>query len=166
MKTLTLIRHATACEKMNGQSDQERDLSAFGRAQASDVARQLKTQQVTPPDVILCSPAQRTQQTAAILCDILELDPKIITLEPVLYSGDEEMILQRFSQLNPASHPLIIGHNPNLSWLTQHFCQELAQAVLAPANIVKLAFALTDWRQLANIPGKLLLLLTPYAESD
>lgn len=165
MKTLTLIRHATACEKKMGQSDQNRDLSAFGRAQASDVARQLKTQQVVP-DVILCSPAQRTQQTAAILCDILELDPKTITLEPVLYSGDEEMILQRFSQLNSAINPLIIGHNPNLSWLTQHFCQELAQAVLAPANVVKLAFELTDWRQLANTPGKLLFLLTPYAESD
>jgi phosphohistidine phosphatase len=165
MKTLTLIRHATACEKINGQSDQDRDLSAFGRAQASDVARQLKAQQVIP-DMILCSPAQRTQQTAVILCDILELDPKTIILEPVLYSGDEETILQRFSQLNPANNPLIIGHNPNLSWLTQHFCQELAQAVLAPANVVKLAFALTDWCQLANTPGKLLFLLTPYAESD
>ena len=66
MRRLTLMRHADARWKDAAVSDLERSLSRRGSTAAELMARRLLELELVP-DLVLVSPARRTQQTAEIV---------------------------------------------------------------------------------------------------
>jgi len=66
MKTLSLIRHAKSTWKHLDLDDRDRPLSSRGALEAEILAEYLGKKSFTP-DLILASPASRTQETAKIL---------------------------------------------------------------------------------------------------
>ena len=113
---------------------------------------------------ILCSPAKRAIQTAQLLCEKLEINPKLINLNPILYSGDTEAILKSFSSLDLSQHAFIIGHNPTLSSLAHRLCPTTKFIILPTAGIISLSFDIITWDDLLTKQGKLLFYIEPKHE--
>lgn len=163
MKTLTLIRHATANNKQTSQQDSERTLNPLGQLQAKNIAEQLKQKDFLP-EYLLCSPAKRTLQTATVLCQTLQLSTQLIKTDNTLYSGDVEEILTHIGCLTTPKRLCVIGHNPNLSWLAHYLCHATKSINLPPAGVIGLEFEIKSWDELAKIPGKLLFFIEPSHE--
>ena len=165
MKILTLVRHATANNKRVSQQDSARNLSELGRFQAQDIAKQLG-QRNCLPDYLLCSPAHRTLQTATLLCHTLQLNPDIIKIDDILYSGDTDDILSALGCVTTAQQLCVVGHNPNLSWLAHLLCNSTKTITLPPAGVISLEFEIENWSELTQAQGRLLFFIEPHHESS
>src|SRR4029077_7649303 len=80
LKRLTLMRHADARWKDPGVSDVDRPLSRRGTTAAEAVARRLLELELVP-DLLIASPARRTQQTAEIVARELPLPTRLLGRE-------------------------------------------------------------------------------------
>lgn len=165
MKTLILIRHATANNKKFAQLDSDRNLNELGHFQAENIAKQLQQKNYLP-DYLLCSPSKRTRETATILCQTLKLNVDLIELDNTLYSGNVEQILSTLSTLTEISQLFIIGHNPILSCLAHRLCSASKKIILPPAGVIGLEFAIKSWVELSKTTqGKLLFFFEPNHET-
>jgi len=123
VKRLYLLRHAKSSWDDPSLADEERPLSPRGRKAAKKVAGYLANEGVRP-DLVLCSPARRTQQTLDLLGDALGAGVAT-RVEPALYGADEESLLAVVRGLPAdADSALLIGHNPGL----ERFALSLARA--------------------------------------
>ena len=115
---LTLVRHAKSSWKTTGQSDHDRTLSPRGERDAPVMAKRLVQRQCFP-DLILCSSAVRTQQTAQVLIDAFELSNESLRVERSLYLCSPETLLEQVASVEEGPrHIMIIGHNPGLEQLS------------------------------------------------
>ena len=76
MKTLLLLRHAKSSWADPGQPDFERPLNERGRQTAPVIGRFL-VQRMLKPDTVVCSPAERARETAALVLAAAELSPAV-----------------------------------------------------------------------------------------
>ncbi len=167
MKTLILIRHATADNKKIAQPDSDRNLNVLGQFQAKNIAAQLQ-QKNCLPDYLFCSPTKRTRQTAAISCQTFKSNfDGLLKTDNTLYTGSLEEILSNLCDLTTSSERLfVIGHNPNLSWLAHHLCSASKKIILPPAGVIGLEFAIESWQELSSTQGRLLFFIEPHHESS
>lgn len=163
MENLTLIRHAETHPPQAFERDKDRILTQRGLHQIENIAKQLKEKNCLP-DYLICSPAKRTIQTAQLLCEKLEINPKLINLSPILYSGDTEAILKSISLLSSPSHVFIIGHNPTLSSLAHRLCPTTKSIILPTAGVISLGFDIKTWDDLSIKQGKLIFFIEPKYE--
>ena len=122
MHRLHLLRHAKSSR--DGEADdRERRLSRRGRDDARTVARSLPAA-LGPLDLVLCSSAVRTRETAELV--LAGYEPRQqIRLEETLYLASPAALLKRLIELDEsAGTVLVIGHNPGL--------HELALALALP----------------------------------
>ncbi|MFM2323051.1 MAG: putative phosphohistidine phosphatase SixA [Pseudomonadota bacterium] len=163
MRYLTLIRHALANQQQAYQSDKERSITQMGRQQIENIAVQLQ-KKACFPDYFLCSPALRTVQTAEILCQKLNIDPKVINLNSELYSGDLKDILCALCAVNTSQQFFLIGHNPTLSCLAHALCPDTQSITLPTAGVISLKFNIKNWDDLLTTQGELLFFMEPAHE--
>lgn len=106
-RRLLLLRHAAA-EAGHGKPDAERALTPAGRRAAAALADAVADH---PPELVLCSPARRTLETA----EALGLEP---TVEEELYLASTGVLLARLRAVDGAvGSVLLVGHNPGLERL-------------------------------------------------
>lgn len=163
MKNLTFIRHAETYPQQIFESDKDRVLTPIGLRQIENIANQLKEKKYLP-DCLLCSPAMRAIQTAQLLCEKLKINPRLLKLSPVLYSGDTKAILQSFFLLNFAQQAFIIGHNPTLSSLAHKLCSTTKSIILPTSGVISLNFDIVKWDDLLTKQGTLLFFIEPRHE--
>src|ERR1700675_3477845 len=84
MKRLTLMRHADPRWNEPARPARARPLNRRGTAAAEAMARRLLDLELIP-DLMLASPARRTQQTADIVARELSLPPRRVPREEALY---------------------------------------------------------------------------------
>ncbi|MFK7159955.1 histidine phosphatase family protein [Marinospirillum sp. MEB164] len=119
---LTLVRHAKSSWKDDQLADIDRPLNKRGRGDLPGLSARL-TQKITPPDLILLSPARRTRATAEPLCAAW---PQVeVRLTPEIYEASLAQLLALVvPQLAVTRHLMLIGHNPGLAelaqWMTGH----------------------------------------------
>lgn len=114
MKELILLRHAHALAAGAGESDDARRLSALGEAEADAAGAWLARHQAAPARV-LCSPAQRTQQTLQrVLGQLGYADTR---LEPRIYEATPGTLFSLLDEHADAERLLLVGHNPGLETL-------------------------------------------------
>lgn len=117
MKQLTLLRHAKSSWADADQKDYDRPLNARGLRDAPMMAQRLVEQQCTP-DLILCSSAHRTRQTAQFILDVHKLDSNAIDYHDALYLASPGTLLEHVQQCeSDINHLMIIAHNPGLESL-------------------------------------------------
>lgn len=160
MKNLTLIRHAEAEPQQFLEKDKDRRLTQTGLDQIDAIANQLKEKKCSP-DYLLCSPAKRALQTAQLICKNLKINSKLIVLNPMLYSGDDEDIIKLVGSLHLFQHIFIIGHNPTLSCLAQKLCPMTKSIILPTAGVISLYFDSANWDNLLTTQGRLLFFIEP-----
>jgi phosphohistidine phosphatase len=122
MHRLHLLRHAKS-SRDDGVEDQERRLSRRGREDARVVGEVLPNA-IGALDLVLCSSALRTRETAELVLAGFAPCPKIL-FEDGLYLATPAALLKRLTELDEADDAvMVIGHNPGL--------HELALALAVP----------------------------------
>jgi phosphohistidine phosphatase len=124
MHRLHLLRHAKS-DRDGGLEDRERPLSRRGRDDARRVGASLPVA-LGGLDLVLCSTALRTRETAALVLAGFTPPPHIL-YEDALYLAGPAALLRRLRGLEEKDAAVLaIGHNPGL--------HELAAALAAPAS--------------------------------
>jgi phosphohistidine phosphatase len=115
-RTLILIRHCKSDWTAN-QEDHARPLNPRGHRAAPRIGAFLAQQGLTP-DQVLCSDAQRTQETYAGIASALPGAPAP-TLSRALYLAAPETMLSAVRAATGTCVALI-GHNPGIAALAWH----------------------------------------------
>jgi phosphohistidine phosphatase len=92
MRTLMLMRHAKSSWDQPGLADLDRPLAPRGRRAAPLIARHLHDQGLVP-DLVLCSPARRVQETWQLMTPVLGGSVASKTLRS-LYPGTPSRLLE------------------------------------------------------------------------
>ena len=122
MHRLHLLRHAKS-DWDEAVEDRERALSRRGREAARRVGDSLPPE-LGSVDLVLCSTALRTRETAALVLARFAQPPRIL-YEDGLYLAGRVALIRRLRQVDEsAGSVMVIGHNPGL--------HELALALAAP----------------------------------
>lgn len=125
MRHIYLLRHAHAIAGDADMADHLRPLSPRGHGEAETVSRWLADQNIVP-DLILCSTAARTEETAARVLARQQGWPAPVS-EAKLYLASPGELLHRLQTLpEDVCRVLVIGHNPGL--------HELALLLTAPVK--------------------------------
>ncbi|MDP6874480.1 MAG: histidine phosphatase family protein [Alphaproteobacteria bacterium] len=166
MPTLYLLRHGNAGFGGPAQQDQDRSLNPAGERAAAQVGRYL-AQLAVRLDLVLCSAAQRTRQTWALVAAELD-NPPAADFDEALYLCSSAALQQRVRALPPdAETVMIIGHNPGLHETALFYSgvangDVIGQLLLdfPPAGLVALQFE-QPWAALSQHGGQLKFVVTP-----
>jgi len=117
-RTLLLLRHAKSSWDDTAVEDFDRGLAPRGERAAAAVGVWLR-QQGLRPDLALCSPAERTARTLAIVLDQCargDGSTPAIRYDRELYHADGEQIAERIAEGGGAHRcVLVVGHHPGLA---------------------------------------------------
>jgi phosphohistidine phosphatase len=119
---LWILRHGKAASDAPlGGGDRERPLTARGRRDATALGKALATGEgpfgtegVLIPEVVVCSPAVRTRQTAAL---VVGASGEVLPVEErrSLYEADIDTAMNELREIeDEASSALLVGHNPTM----------------------------------------------------
>lgn len=114
MLRLILIRHAKSSWNDPFSDDHGRVLNKRGRDSAVAIGGWLAAKAYVP-DVVLCSDATRTQETAALTLPALTPAPEL-QLMPLLYHAAPATIIDLLRK-QVAGTLAVIGHNPGIGML-------------------------------------------------
>lgn len=124
MRRLFILRHLKTGWALPGQRDIDRTLTDRGLEDGQIVADWISERKLTP-DVVFCSPAQRTRQTLAAIQSSFR-DPMEIRFHDPLYMGNIREYLDALASEANAESAMIIGHNPT--------CSSLANFLIDPSR--------------------------------
>jgi phosphohistidine phosphatase len=148
VKRLTLMRHADARWKDSGVSDMERPLNRRGTTEAEAIARRLAGRGLVP-QLILASPARRTQQTAEILArEFAAAAPRVVRDEALYLAAAAELLNMARTTGPRVAHLMIVAHNPGISELVELLLPHEPPAELASAAVCSIGFGCAEWGQI------------------
>ena len=112
-RTLWLIRHAKAVDRVLAQQDFDRVLALPGRTDVDDLLAHVNRHDHRVPSWLWFSPSARTEQTAAALARRWQ---SAVVEEPSLYLADAHTILDCLKG-TPSSEDIVglVAHNPGIS---------------------------------------------------
>lgn len=166
MKTLLLLRHAKAEPAAPGASDRERPLRPEGRAAALAMGQYL-LERGQAPQLVLCSPSQRTVETLEGVRRALAPAARE-QLDDALYLGSPDVLLAKLSGVAASiSSVLLVGHNPAIQELACSLAvdgdreqRERMARKFSPGACAQIDFDTDDWRALSR-GGRLLDFVRP-----
>jgi len=125
--TLVVVRHAKA-ETPPGLQDIARPLSPRGRADAEEAGRWLAGA-VGTPELLLTSPARRTEETTARLLDAWGVEPVVVDEERLYEAslGDLLRVVRGLDTDGAEATVVLVGHNPGVSALVEALTGEVLQ---------------------------------------
>jgi phosphohistidine phosphatase len=119
---LWILRHGKAASDAPlGGGDRERPLAARGRRDATALGKALATGEgpfgtegAVAPEVVVCSAAVRTRQTAALLIEASG-DPIPVEERRSLYEADIDTAMDVLREVDDeATSAVLVGHNPTM----------------------------------------------------
>jgi len=158
MKTLVLIRHATAENSHPGKTDFERLLSQSGLNESNIVASKLAEMKMLPEQIV-SSPAIRAKTTAEIFAKKTNYPIRNIYYDKLLYEHFEPSdLLNLLETLFPDKNIVfVVGHNPLISEIASNLSREYIY--FPPCKTIGLKFESTNWH---ISRGKIIFSLTAY----
>lgn len=159
-RELVLIRHTKTNLAELGQRDFDRALRKDRTDDAKNMANHLKELGLQP-DLILCSPALRTKQTAEFFCEKLKYDFNKIVFDIRLYESSAVDYLEVVRETNEEIATLIvIGHNPSITLFANQFLKKEID-IVQTTGVVWLEFENDGWELHRKTPCQLTQFLTP-----
>ncbi len=149
MKTLFVMRHAKSALGSPDQTDLDRPLLEKGKKRTKHIIDYLLKKQVKV-DLLLTSPAVRSNETAIIMAHGLNIPESNMREEKLIYSADSDRLFDLFYDLPSSVNKLmIIGHNPAVTNFVNIYLDEKIDA-LPTSGVVCLSFETDDWTQIAS----------------
>jgi phosphohistidine phosphatase len=163
MKTLYLLRHAKSSWKDTELSDFDRPLNGRGREAALLVGQYIRKKKIRP-ELLLCSPAERARQTAALVRDSAGLAVEM-RYDERIYGADVARLLEVVSQSEEsAGVVMLVGHNPGLEELLELLTGERHH--LSTATLACVTLEVEKWSKTRASAGRLDSLLKPKELGD
>jgi phosphohistidine phosphatase len=167
MRRLILLRHSTAAKAEPGGSDQDRVLTAEGRADAAMVGAYLVNHSFRP-DQVLVSPATRTRDTWRQIAAALRVAPDA-RFDQRIYNASAQTLFNVIVEApNEARTLLVLGHNPGLHELAVLLTatgdidlRERLRENMPTSGIAVIDFALDSWSKLHPRSGRLERFVSP-----
>ena len=168
MRTLSLLRHAKSSWDDTSIEDFERRLAPRGRNAAPLMGRHMRDIGLEP-DLVLCSSAVRTRETAKLALPELGRPNVPVAYDDRIYEASAGSLLARLQQTEPSvTHLLMIGHNPGL----QHLVLTLTNGEFDAAHLairekfptgalVVLELDIRDWNEIKAGCGMVRYFTTP-----
>jgi phosphohistidine phosphatase len=154
-----LVRHGIAGPAPRGMSDSDRALTPDGKRKTRRIAVGLKRLGVVP-DVVLSSPLQRAEETAAILIDTLARQQRVEIYQLLAPGHDPAEVLRGLRPYRAAREVVLVGHQPDLGQLASHLLTRSSR--LAPLPFKKGAVAAIHVDAMPpRAPGVLMWFMTP-----
>lgn len=143
MKTIIILRHGKAEIGDFDTDDFDRNLTDRGRKNASNMGKFIYNK-INNPDLIIASDSKRTTQTAKSACENMNYPKEKIQFDSDLYLASMRRILKIIFNLSDAINScVIVGHNPGLTDLINHFGVRLDN--LPTASAVCFYFETDKW---------------------
>ncbi len=165
MLRLLLLRHAKAAWPP-GVLDLDRPLAPRGQEAAALMGQYLKSEELDP-DLVLVSPARRTQQTWDLIRPVTgEIDTR---RDGRIYEAPVSRLVTVLQEVEPAARTLLmIGHNPGFEDLVSFLVGEgdmdgilrLAQKY-PTAGLAVIDFPHESWSEIKRKSGRLERFVTP-----
>jgi len=151
MKTIYLVRHATADKGKPKSPDMKRVLSKKGRKEAVKMAKKLKKNGMLP-DLLVSSPAKRAIQTARVFAKAIKYSKDKILLNKTLYEANNassnEALLEDVRSMDDQYHSVMVfGHDPLLTEFA-HYLQKDFTEVLPGCAVVSFDFQNISWSKI------------------
>lgn len=116
-RQLVILRHAKSAWP-DGVPDRQRPLNRRGRGDARAAGQWIRSL-VGGVDSVVCSPAERTRQTIALVAAELD-DPPDPTFDDDIYGAPPTALLEVVRQLpDTTGTALLVGHNPGVQELVE-----------------------------------------------
>ena len=148
MKRLIILRHAKSSWDNADVSDYDRKLNKRGEKSADLMGEFLAAKQGNV-DLILSSSAVRAFSTARIVAQMLNYNIEEIETTKKLYLAWVNDILKTiYSISNNADSCILVGHNPGLTDLVNHFGVRLDN--LPTASVVCFEFEAQSWEDISR----------------
>ncbi len=169
MRRLMLLRHAKSDWSSPGMPDRERPLNARGIVDARTMSVYLARHELVP-ELVLCSPAKRTRQTADAIKKGFP-EPVEILYADRLYEATPDTILSLVRSVAAEVHSLlVIGHNPGLHESARLLVaagdverRERLNEKYPTAALAVIDFPIDAWSKLHREFGRLDRFITPRA---
>jgi phosphohistidine phosphatase len=147
VKHLILIRHADAKHGHPGLRDFDRPLSKTGEREARATGKAL-LKHPPLPELIVCSDAVRTADTARLIADVIGLAESDIRSEHALYGGAFTALLYTIAALPDAySCIAVVGHNPSISELTGILSDDKTLVMMKTGSAIRIDLPADTWRE-------------------
>jgi phosphohistidine phosphatase len=169
MHQLLLLRHAKSSWDDATTPDRDRPLNNRGRRSAA-VMRDAMRELGLSPDLVLVSPARRTQETLVAL-EPWDDTPLVEPIEKLYLASSVQLLATLHDVSETVRSVLVIGHNPGMHELavlltaprTESSAGDARSRLVAGFPTAALAeFAIAaPWNQLAAGGGQLVRFLTP-----
>ncbi len=156
---LYVLRHGQAGAHIDDSAkDAMRPLTAAGRKEIGEIAKSLKTLDVTF-DLIASSPMKRALETATIVADKLKETKRLEQWDELKATSDPGALYERVSALKGKMRILLVGHDPHLSGIVGEIISGKSNVhlVLKKGGMVKVNVG--ELRP--KVSGELVWLLTP-----
>ena len=158
MKTLWLLRHAKSSWDTPGADDFNRPLNKRGQKTAPLIGKYIKQLKIKP-NLVLCSPAQRTSQTIKLVLEATKADWEVTYDHHIYAAGLTELLYVLTNTSNKVSTLLLVGHNPGiadlLAWLTATI------HAFPTCTLAQISLDSNSWHNLQRGSGKLDWVITP-----
>jgi len=167
---LLVLRHAKAEWGDEAARDQDRCLTARGHRAAARMGRWL-VENGLRPDLVCCSPAVRTRQTAEAVVGALGTPDAAVQFDDRIYEATLADLLKVLHHVPEAcTTALLIGHNPGLESLVLRLASQAPHLpsdgrLFPTAALAHFAFD-GPWAQLSAGGARLVALVRPRELSD
>jgi len=166
MRRLLLLRHAKTERAEPGGRDRDRRLTKRGRSDASAIGAHM-AHHCLLPDLVLVSPAARTQETWALLAPAFAKTPRAVPDERI-YNASPERLVGVIEETGGTRSLMVIGHNPSLHDVALHLiaagdvaARERLTEKLPTSGLVVVDFSIDAWSRLHPRSGRLERFVTP-----
>lgn len=148
MKTVLLMRHASAASELSGQDDFDRALTEDGRRVALQTGC-LLAELGLRPDRVIASAAVRTSETAQLVVSSVSPSSGIVLMHE-LYNAPAFSVagVLRGQMLDDESCLLMVGHNPGIAGV---MCRWSGQSLsVPPATLTIFRSSAEGWNNLCG----------------
>lgn len=158
-KKIFILRHAHTESFSESGKDFGRNLTEGGYAEAQRMAQRLAAESFQI-DHVICSTANRTQQTLEMIWSGFGAKAPQVTHSDSVYLADlEELMTQIHLLPDEQDSVMLVGHNPGLHQLVQSLSGS-PLAKFSPCTLAILQSAETQWKNIAANSMKLADLIT------
>ncbi|HVR65763.1 MAG TPA: histidine phosphatase family protein [Verrucomicrobiae bacterium] len=119
MKRLLLLRHAKSSRDNARLQDFDRPLAKRGREAAPEIGRHMRKAGWLP-DLVLCSTAKRTQETAELVLAELGGEADVRFVDALYLAAPEQMLNEIHTVDNKVRTLLVVAHNPGTALLANY----------------------------------------------
>ncbi len=148
MRTLLVLRHAKSSHADETLADHDRPLTERGRRDAPRMGAHLLECDLVP-EVILCSSAQRTTETAELAAEACRYRGAIRSDERLYLASCDAMLRLLARENERVTRVLLVGHNPGLEDLVERLTGR--RATLSTAALAQVELPIDSWPELAGV---------------